>query len=338
MLSIQFFLFLYNKYIKMKKDVTAFIRELLFGHDCVIVPGFGGFIGNYTPARIDKNSGTFSPPVKQISFNRNLNHNDGLLIGRISESAKINYGDSKTIVDEFVTDMRRRLSKGEKVVLDMIGCFYNNQEDNIQFEPDKESNYLLDSYGLTSFQCLPVEGYDVRNRIVKYREKGPMKQRVLRKTLWRAAVIIPLVAAITFASIKTDFFESWIQQTSMNPLATVEFENNTAAVEELPLQPATTEQPAIAAPTIITKSVIEEVVPVKEENTYLLVAGSFKSQENARSLMDRLTAKGYTPQLVEAPNGFYRVSAVSFNDLNQASAEKEVISKDFPGTWINKMK
>ncbi|MDP3003404.1 MAG: hypothetical protein Q8N38_09780, partial [Bacteroidales bacterium] len=40
-------------------DITAFIRELLFGHDCVIVPGFGGFIGNYTPAHIDKSTGTF---------------------------------------------------------------------------------------------------------------------------------------------------------------------------------------------------------------------------------------------------------------------------------------
>ncbi len=69
-------------------DVTAFIRELLFGHDCVIVPGFGGFIGNYTPARIDKRTGTFYPPVKQISFNRNLNHNDGLLVGKISVPLK----------------------------------------------------------------------------------------------------------------------------------------------------------------------------------------------------------------------------------------------------------
>jgi nucleoid DNA-binding protein len=322
----------------MKRDVTAFIKELLFGHDCVIVPGFGGFIGNYTPARIDKNSGTFSPPVKQISFNRNLNHNDGLLIGRISESTKINYGDSKNIVEEFVSDMRKRLSKGEKVVLDMIGCFYNNQEGNIQFEPDKESNYLLDSYGLTSFQCLPVEGYDVRKRIVKYREKDPKKQRVLRRTLWRAAVIIPLVAAITFTSIKTDFFNGWIQQTSMNPLASAEFENNKAAVEELAVQATTTEQPLIASPEVVPEPVAEAIVPVQEKNTYLLVAGSFKSQGNARILMDRLTAKGYTPQIVEAPNGFYRVSAISFNDLNQASAEKEKISKDFPGTWINKAK
>jgi hypothetical protein len=80
-------------------DITAFIRELLFSHDCVIVPGFGGFIGNYNPARIDKSTSTFYPPVKQISFNRNLNHNDGLLVGRVSGFSKVSYGDARNIVE-----------------------------------------------------------------------------------------------------------------------------------------------------------------------------------------------------------------------------------------------
>jgi nucleoid DNA-binding protein len=101
-------------------DITAFIRELLFGHDCVILPGFGGFVGNYTPARIDKDTDTFYPPVKQISFNRNLNHNDGLLVGKISSSTGINYGDARNMVDEFVTSLRKRLERGEKVHIDQI--------------------------------------------------------------------------------------------------------------------------------------------------------------------------------------------------------------------------
>ena len=116
--------------------------------------GIWRFIGNYTPARIDKSTGTFYPPVKQISFNRNLNHNDGLLIGRISGSSGINYGDARNIVEEFVARFEGKLEKGEKVVFDNIGRFVNNQEGNIQFEPDRNVNYHLDSYGLESFQCL----------------------------------------------------------------------------------------------------------------------------------------------------------------------------------------
>ena len=324
----------------MKIDVTAFIRELLFGHDCVIVPGFGGFIGNYTPARIDKNSGTFSPPVKQISFNRNLNNNDGLLIGKISESLKTNYKDSRNIVEEFVADLRSKLSEGEKVSLDLIGSFYNNHEGNIQFEPDKDSNYLLDSYGLTSFHCLPVEGYDVRKRIVKYKEKGSIHQWTLRKTLWRAAVIIPLVAAVTFASVKTDFFKGWVQETSMNPLALAEFENNKKAVEEEAAAVVTIAEP-IEAPVadLPVVNIPEEVMPyLQEEINYILVAGSFKSQGNARVLMEKLSREGYAPELIEASNGFFRVSVMSVSNLGQANAEKKKIEVDFPGTWIHKLK
>jgi hypothetical protein len=322
----------------MKTDVTAFIRELLFGHDCVIVPGFGGFIGNYTPARIDKNSGTFTPPVKQISFNRNLNHNDGLLIGKISESAKINYGDSRLMVEEFVTDLKRRLSKGEKVIIDSIGAFYYNNESNIQFEPDKDSNFLLNSFGLTSFQCLPVEGYDVRKRIVKYREKDPVRQRSVRKAIWRAAVIVPLVAAIAFTSIKTGIFDSWIQQTSMNPLASAEFDNNRETLKEIAVITEPIVQPQPAEPALTAETATENISNTVADNIFLLVTGSFKSESNAKILMERLIVKGYNPQLVEAPNGFYRVSAESVNDLNVALDEKAKIEKEFPGTWIHKAK
>ena len=173
-------------------DITAFIRELLFGHDCVIIPGFGGFIGNYTPAHIDKITSTFYPPVKQISFNRNLNHNDGLLIAKISESQKMNYGEARQNVEEYVSDLKSRLSGGEKVVFDKIGSFINNREGNVQFEPEKESNYLLDSYGLTSFQCVPLDSYDVRKRVLKHISKEPVPHVLTSKNLKRAAVIIPL--------------------------------------------------------------------------------------------------------------------------------------------------
>ncbi|MBE3086809.1 MAG: SPOR domain-containing protein [Bacteroidetes bacterium] len=300
-------------------DITAFIRELLFGHDCVIVPGFGGFIGNYTPAHIDKSTGTFYPPVKQISFNRNLNHNDGLLVGRISGSSSINYGDARNLVEEFVGELRRKLERGEKVVFDNIGSFVNNQEGNVQFEPDRNANYHLDSYGLESFQCLPLEGYDVRKRIIRHVGKDPVKQDSIRKILWRAAVIIPLLSVLVAVSLKTDLFKTKIEATSMNPLVAAEFEHNKKAVDsEIPAAP-------------------EVVVPVAADvNAYYLITGSFKSEKNAVSQENMLKAEGFTPEIVAAPNGFYRVSAMMCTDLNTALTKKDSISKKFPGTWVSR--
>jgi nucleoid DNA-binding protein len=319
-------------------DVTAFIRELLFGHDCVVVPGFGGFIGNYTPARIDKSTGTFYPPVKQISFNRNLNHNDGLLVGRISFTSKINYADARDLVEEFVTDVRKKLEKGEKVIFDNIGNFVNNHEGNVQFEPDRNVNYHLDSYGLESFQCLPLEGYDVRKRIIRHTEKDPVKQASIRKILWRAAVIIPLLALVVAVPLKTNFFRGKIEATSMNPLVTAEFENNKKAVDEGNY--AEVPKKEEKAKTISGETAAAEVVaPVAlVKNEYFVITGSFKSQENAVSQVNMLKEEGFSPEIVSADNGFYRVCAMICNDLNTADIKKDSIARKFPGTWVSRKK
>jgi hypothetical protein len=320
-------------------DVSAFIRELLFGHDCVIVPGFGGFIGNYTPARIDKSTSTFYPPLKQISFNRNLNHNDGLLIGRISSSSGLNYGDARNIVEEFVSGVRRKLEKGEKVVFDNIGSFINNHEGNIQFEPDRDVNYYLDSYGLESFQCVPLVGYDVRKRIIKQKDKDPVAQVSLRKILWRAAVIVPLLSLLVIVPLKTDLFKSKVETTTLNPLVTAEFENNKKAVDEGANELPKTEEitPANTEPTSDKSAgpIIVSAV-VKETNGYFVITGSFKSRENALSQVDKLKEEGFSPEIVSTDNGFYRVCAIMCSDLHTALTKKDSITNKFPGSWISR--
>ena len=319
-------------------DITAFIRELLFGHDCVIVPGFGGFIGNYTPARIDKSTDTFYPPVKNISFNRNLNHNDGLLVGRISGSCKINYGDARNLVEEFVAGVRKKLEKGEKVVFDNIGSFINNHEGNVQFEPDRNTNYHLDSYGLDSFQCLPLEGYDVRKRIIRNTDRDPLKQASIRKVIWRAAIIIPLLSLIVAVSLKTDLFRSKVEATTLNPLVTAEFENNKKAVDEgstFKLAKIDEKTEPIADKTSHT----EIIVPVAtESNAYVVITGSFKSKENADSQVNMLKEEGFSPEIIASENGFFRVCAIMCKDLNTAVSKKDSIVKKFPGTWVSRKK
>lgn len=342
--------------IKTELDITAHIRELLFGHDCVIIPGFGGFIGNYMPARLDKASGSFHPPVKKISFNRNLNHNDGLLIKKISSSASMNYGDTRTLVEEFVSEIRKKLDRGETVVFDNIGTFRNNHEGNIQFEPDEEINYHLDSYGMEPISCMPLEGYDVRKRVLG-REAG--KKHHLRRYLWRAAVLIPVAGAIIAVSLNTDFLKSGIEQTTMNPLVSAEFEHNKAALdsdaavlkpsdfseeESAKADTALTETPATDIEETVTESEIVRTAPEETEATltaggsFYIITGSFHSEENAGKQVSQLQAEGFNPQVVIADNGFYRVCAMSCPDLTTAVSKKDSILGKFPGAWISRKK
>ena len=316
--------------IKFELDITAFIRELLFGHDCVIIPGFGGFIGNYTPARIDRSDNTFYPPVKQISFNRNLNHNDGLLIGRVSEASGLNYADARNLVMEFASDLTARLARGEKIVFDHIGNFTNNHEGNAQFEPDRDANYHLNSYGLSTFQFMPLESYDVGKRIVRHIEKDPVRQASVKKYLWRAAVIIPLLGVMVAVPLKTDLFKTKVQSTNLNPLASVELENNRAAVEK---SIKTDSLPPVKSIVKSDSMVMPETQPVEE---FCIIAGSFKSEENASVMMKMLSDDGYAPELVKGPNGFLRVSALKCSSLSEAIQKKDSIARKYSGTWVAK--
>ena len=38
-------------------ELAQHIETLLLDNDCVIIPGFGGFITHYTPAKIDIDNG-----------------------------------------------------------------------------------------------------------------------------------------------------------------------------------------------------------------------------------------------------------------------------------------
>lgn len=326
-------------------DITAHIRELLFGHDCVILPGFGGFIGNYTPARIDKSTNTFFPPVKQISFNRNLSNNDGLMADKISIALGISYGDARIIIEQFVEEVSGKLSKGEKVVFDHIGSFTTNHEGNIQFEPDREANYYLNSFGLSPFQFMPLEGYDARKKVLRHSENVPVVQTSLRKYLWRAAIIVPLVGILIAVPFTTDIFKTRVETTSLNPLAAVEFENNRGTAESAMKDKPVYNQAEKPGP-VITEPVVRNETPSEKmaepshsgSDVFAVITGSFQSEGNATQLMIKMAGEGYSPELMRGPNGFYRVCAFRTNDLSEAARKRDSIGGKYSGTWISKIR
>lgn len=317
-------------------DIKAFIRELLFSHDCVIIPGFGGFIGNFSPARIDRISGIFYPPVKQISFNRNLNHNDGLLISRISMLKGINYGEARHLIEIFVKELTGKLIKGEKVVFDHLGTFRNNSEQNVQFEPESNINYFIGAYGLEAFKCVPLKEYDVRKRITRHIDKEPLRSTSLRRNLWRAAIAIPILALLVAIPLKTDLFKNKMEATSLNPLVTAEFENNKKEVDKAVVVLPDTNISAAPKQAPENQDLVKIETPVIEEYKYCVITGSFKSEENARSHVTSLKAEGFDPEISQGPNGFFRVTAMKCNNLERAVFTRDSVIKKYPGTWISK--
>ncbi len=333
-------------------DLSIYLKELLFQHDCVILPDFGGFVANYRSAGIKKNQNSLYPPSKAISFNKNLVHNDGLLISYVSGKKGIGYVDAKRIVTDFVNEVKKKLDKGKKVTLDAVGTFFYDKQKNLQFEPDTNSNFLLDSFGLSYFNFSTLEEYDVSKRIQKkFREKPPLRAEVRKRNLRRIAIAVPILVALVLIPLKTDILNFNFDISSLNPFKT----NKVVAVNDK----ATTDQAISDAATIspeeefagknseeteqvISKEpeeIVDEPLLVEEPlNQYYLIAGSFKIRDNALRFKDQLTNEGYHSSIFESKDKFYRVSMLVFSDKKEAlkafySVRKE---EDRSDVWLLK--
>ncbi len=152
-------------------SVDKHISHLLFEHDCVIIPQFGGFVGNYKSAKIDRITHKFSPPSKEISFNKNLIHNDGLLANRISQEEKKSYPEANNFLKKYSEELKLSIKQGKKVEFSQIGVLYADEHQNIQFEPDYSANYLIDSFGLRTFHSPEVKKSEMKKEI-SLREKA----------------------------------------------------------------------------------------------------------------------------------------------------------------------
>ena len=137
-------------------DISVFISDLLFEHDCVMVPGFGGFICNYKPAEIHPVLHYVNPPSKSVSFNVNLNANDGLLVNYIAQTGSISYDEALDLVSTWVDSSKNLLNKKETVILKQVGRVFSDIEGNIQFAADDSVNYLKASFALQPISANPV--------------------------------------------------------------------------------------------------------------------------------------------------------------------------------------
>ena len=201
--------------------------------------------------------------------------------------------------------------------------------------PEIYVNYHLDSFGLTAFTTEPLEGYDVRQKIIKTGKKEVSRQIPLRKILWRAAVIVPLLGVLVAVPLSTDLLKNKAQTSNLNPLASVEFEASKAEsgmleVEKttIPLSEAITDETAVN----------QIITPEPPAEIFYLIAGSFKSEANAEALMEMLRQDGYGPELIDGPDGFKRVSAMSFTTLADAVEKKDSMEKKYQDAWIVRSK
>ncbi len=161
--------------------IARYIGDLLFEYECIVIPGFGGFITKEIPAKIHPVQNHFIPPTKEIVFNAHLKVNDGLLINHIASSEKITYAEARNSLENFVQKCEEALKDGKRINFRKVGSIFLDEKGFKSFEADSTQNYLADSYGLKSFISPPIKrnigGRPIKKQVNKDRKTAEVHQK-----------------------------------------------------------------------------------------------------------------------------------------------------------------
>lgn len=133
------------------KKLAQHIELLLRDNDCVILPGFGGFIAHDVPAYYVSEEGLYYPPSRSISFNAAIKMNDGLLAQSYMKSYQVDYARANYMIDVTIEQLTDTLDETGSITLPHIGTITQDIHQSLQFIPDTAGVVSPAHFGLGSF-------------------------------------------------------------------------------------------------------------------------------------------------------------------------------------------
>lgn len=330
------------------------LHHLLFEHDCVIVPGWGGFLAHYRSARLDEARGLIHPPSKEVGFNRHLLRNDGLLTDFIAQRDAIGFAAANTLIDYEVSRWRQQLENTGRVEIPRIGIFYRDNHRNLQFDPDDRANFLKEAFGLRPVTAIA--------RAVPEPRVIPLPERVQEvaanipkpRRNWAAAAAVALLLVgggiVAFFGLSDDATRlafgprpsaTYGPATSPVPplhaqASVFTLPEGTFGVRTLPLSDndsvALTVDLGVAPADSTAVATAEQP---KMQLRFHVVGGCFAQPENADRLLKELQDKGYHATRLARYGELHPVAYGSYADRQEAVDALASVRRDGGGqAWL----
>ena len=128
---------------------------LFWDHDCVMLPGLGGFVCNPRSAWYDEAKRQIVPPSRDVLFNPRLTTNDGVLANEVMAKHGILYPDAIQAVEGLVQHVQGALNSGQPFQLPGLGKLYKEEDGQLRFMADAEFERMLQSFGHASIPLVP---------------------------------------------------------------------------------------------------------------------------------------------------------------------------------------
>lgn len=309
-------------------NIQSYIAQLLYRNQCVTVPGFGAFLTEIQSAQLHESTHSFLPPSKMISFNEKLQNNDGLLANHIAQSQKIGYESAVQMIQQEVYNWKKTLQVSGLLSVKNVGDFSLNNENNLVFTPNNQTNYLTNSFGLSAFVS-PV----VKRMIFE------QKLESLDKNIEETEVIT-LISDRKNKSSFLKYAAIFVLGLGLTAAASLPIYQNHIANETLMVETAVQKQVQnkIQEATFFIENPIPAVtLTVKEEKmSYHIMAGAFREERNAQKIFNQLSCQGFNARRIpQNKYGLYPVIYGSYATFAAAEKDKKIIQKKFnPDAWI----
>lgn len=347
--------------IELEKHIT----KLLLSNDCVIVPGFGGFVTHHIDACYDAEDSLFYPPLRTVGFNQQLKINDSLLVQSFVEEYDMSYPEALTHIEKDVEEIKERLNSDGQYDMHDLGMLRLGREGNYDFEPCEAGILTPALYGLSTYGFAPVaetaeekaaespKTEAARNEKaddkasagneVKLEDKDYI--RISYSTLrYMAAACLLFAAFMLFPSKMGDNGSSSLQQSKIDTGAILNIltkSNNTIATNTI----APTKTDAAEAPSCKEKAPAKakEETPTAEKTPaeyYTIVLASKVSYKNANAFVERLHNAGFAEAKVLPTGKYAKVIYKQYATESKAYTElrKVTDNEKLADAWVTKIK
>ena len=299
-------------------DLAAHIHYLLYRHDCVSLPGFGAFLVEHKEAYFDAEQQLYYPPRKVLSFNEQLQSNDGILASHMATVQQCSYERAVLDIHQHIISWKERVQNG-KLNIASLGVFETNAEGKLVFSSEHGLNFLAASYALPQLDAQLISRSATEAAPTPVFTLAPQQSSPFIRRAMVAASFLALLALGTnyVQDQQTDFV--WQQEQTLRENAR---EQASAAVYDLGELPTLN----VIVPKVVTRG-------------YHVIAGSFRSQNNADRLVSSLKRKGYyqATRLPKTSSGFHQVSFATYTTQREAyNAKAGILEDHYPDVWVLK--
>lgn len=292
-----------------------------------MVPNFGGFVSNTISSQLNSSNHLFTPPTKSISFNVNLQQNDGLLANHVAKALSMSFDEATVLILETVENWKTDL-QAAPLLLQNIGQL-NLVDEQLTFEPIEKINYLTSSFGLSDVDA----NYVLRHNIsipVEEEEQEEEETVVVRKKPYIKYIAAAAIAAGLFIGGST-YLNSLANQQELVAQQEITSQIQQASFNILNPLPAIT---LTVEKNYNTEE--EETEFVTESFKYHIIAGAFKDTENADKKVNILNQKGYNASIIGLNKwGLTQVSYASFNNrIDAVNTLNKIRKEDNKHAWL----